>query len=182
MSIPPLRGQRIYLRPPSQDDIADRLASGREREYVRLCGGDPRNVEPLTIQEATAWLERMSACPNCWSIQVDGRCVGTTRLHHLDRENRRARYAIGIFDARARGLGYGTEATRLVLRYAFETLGLHRVDLRVLAFNRQAIACYERCGFVQEGVEREGVLIAGEWQSDVWMSILESEYRLIAPK
>jgi RimJ/RimL family protein N-acetyltransferase len=56
-------------------------------------------------------------------------------------------------------------------------LKLHRIDLRVLAFNQRAIACYEKCGFVREGVVREGVFIAGEWQSDVLMSILEHEYR-----
>jgi site-specific DNA recombinase len=51
-----------------------------------------------------------------------------------------------------------------------------RVDLRVLAFNKRAIACYEKCGFVREGVVRESVVIGGEWQSDVLMSILEHEY------
>ena len=71
----------------------------------------------------------------------------------------------------------GTEASRLVLAYAFEVLLLHRVELRVLAFNERAIACYERCGFRREGVEREGAWIGGEWQSDVIMSILEQEYR-----
>lgn len=58
-----------------------------------------------------------------------------------------------------------------------EQLGLHRVDLRVLAYNHRAIACYEKCGFVREGVEREGALVAGEWHGDVMMSILEAEYR-----
>ena len=57
------------------------------------------------------------------------------------------------------------------------TLGLHRVDLRVLEFNRRAITAYEKCGFIQEGVEREGALIADEWRTDVMMSILEQEYR-----
>ena len=64
-----------------------------------------------------------------------------------------------------------------MLRYAFEELGMHRVDLRVLAFNERAIACYEKCGFVREGVEREGSRIGGERQSDVLMSVLEQEYR-----
>lgn len=95
----------------------------------------------------------------------------------VDPENRRARYAIGIFGPTFWGRGLGTEASRLVLAYAFEVLLLHRVELRVLAFNERAIACYERCGFRREGVEREGAWIGGEWQSDVIMSILEQEYR-----
>jgi len=67
----------------------------------------------------------------------------------------------------------------LVLGYAFDVLHLHRVDLRMLAFNERAIACYEKCGFVKEGIEREGVFVGGEWQSDALMSILEQEYRLL---
>jgi RimJ/RimL family protein N-acetyltransferase len=50
------------------------------------------------------------------------------------------------------------------------------VDLKVLEYNQRAIACYEKCGFVKEGIEREGALIEGKYESDVMMSILEREY------
>ncbi len=83
------------------------------------------------------------------------------------------RGCIGSF----RGRGLGTAATHLVLAYAFDVLALHRVELRVLTFNERAIACYEKCGFVREGVEREGAWIGGEWQSDLRMSILEHEFK-----
>ena len=42
----------------------------------------------------------------------------------------------------------------------------------------RAISCYEKCGFVQEGVEREGAFIGGEWHSDVLMSMLKSEWHI----
>jgi ribosomal-protein-alanine N-acetyltransferase len=54
---------------------------------------------------------------------------------------------------------------------------LHRVDLRVLAFNRRAIACYTKRSFVIERAEREAAWIGGEWHSDVMMSILIQEYK-----
>jgi RimJ/RimL family protein N-acetyltransferase len=145
-----------------------------------MVGGDWRTCPPLTVEEVERWYQSVCADPLCWIIAVEGRCVGTTRLHGLDEENRRARYAIGLFSPEHRGQGIGTTVTRLVLTYAFEALHLHRVDLRVLEFNHRAIACYERCGFVREGVERDGGWIAGEWQSDVIMSILEHEYQRIA--
>lgn len=47
----------------------------------------------------------------------------------------------------------------------------------MLEYNGWAIACYEKCGFVREGIERESALVAGEWHSDVIMGILEHEYR-----
>lgn len=172
-----LRAPSVTLRPLREEDKADRLHLGRSAEYVRMVGGDPRNLRPFTRSDADRWYKESARESLLWAIEADGRCVGTARLHHLDEANRRARYAIGIFDPSAWGRGLGTEATRMVLRFAFETLGLHRVDLRVLEFNRRAITAYEKCGFIQEGVEREGALIADEWRTDVMMSILEQEYR-----
>jgi len=92
------------------------------------------------------------------------------------RDNK-ARYAIGIFDPIYWGRGIGTEVTHLVLDYAFNELGLHRVDLKVLEYNTRGIRCYEKCGFILEGKEREGALIEGKYENDLTMGILDYEYR-----
>ncbi|MBV8716748.1 MAG: GNAT family N-acetyltransferase [Chloroflexi bacterium] len=89
-----------------------------------------------------------------WIIETDAHCVGVVRLHSLVEQDRRARLAIGLFHPALLGHGTGTLAIRLVLQHAFDGLHLHRVDLRVLAFNVRAIRCYEKCGFVREGLER----------------------------
>lgn len=83
------------------------------------------------------------------------------------------------FDHSVWGKGLGTEITQIVLQYAFEELKLHRVDLRVIEYNQRAIACYEKCGFVKEGIEREGALIEDNYETDVMMSILDREYKAI---
>ena len=145
-----------------------------------MVGGDARTLAPLTLEEVERWYIDTEEALYAWMLEFQGRCIGRARLHSLDEVNRRARYAIGICDPAAWGIGLGTEATRLVLAFAFDTLHLHRVDLRVLEFNHRAIACYLKRGFVQEGVEREGAWIGGEWQTDVMMSILENEYRAAA--
>ncbi len=146
-----------------------------------MVGADPGTCPPMTVAEVEEWYEQLCSEPLQWAIEAKGRCIGTARLHSLDQQNRRARYAIGIFDRAMWSRGYGTEATQLVLDYAFSVLSLHRVDLRVLSFNQRAIACYARCGFVHEGVEREGAFIGGEYQSDVLMSLLEQEWRMQGP-
>jgi RimJ/RimL family protein N-acetyltransferase len=134
----------------------------------------PRDIPPEAFEN---WFAELATDPNRWVIEAEGTCVGQARLHSLDQHNRRARFAIGLFAPELLGRGLGTEATRLVLRHAFETLRLHRVDLRVLQSNGRAIRCYEKCGFVREGLERDSVLVDGAWDSDVIMSILEDEYR-----
>jgi RimJ/RimL family protein N-acetyltransferase len=177
VTVPILAGARVTLRAPRPEDAADRLRCGRDVEFVRMVGGDPRAVAPLTAAEAAGWAERLAAEPWGWTVEYQGRCIGVARLHGLNEADRRALYAVGIYDPACRGLGLGQEITRLVLRYAFGELGLHRVGLRVLAFNARARACYEKCGFRQEGVERESALVGGEWYDDVMMAVLEHEFR-----
>ena len=174
--IPILNGNRIILRPPRPSDVDDRIRCGRSGEFRRMVGADDHADAPFLPADAQKWYAEALRTPHQWIIETMGRAIGHARLHSFDAPNRRARYAIGIFDATCWSQGLGTEATRLVLAYAFEVLHLHRVDLRVLAFNERAIRAYEKAGFVREGVEREGAWIAGRWESDVWMSILEQEY------
>ena len=118
-SRPLLKRTRLILRAPQPSDKQDRLACGRDPEEVRMYGGDDRSIRPLTLEEVEAWHAEFCANPLSWVIEVDGRCIGNVLLHSLDEENRRARYAIGIFNRDYRDKGIGTEATRLVLRYAF---------------------------------------------------------------
>jgi len=136
-------------------------------------------VPDIPPEAVETWFAELAKDPLRWAVEAGGTCVGQARLHSLDEHNRRARFGIGLFAPELLGRGLGTEVTRLVLRHAFETLTLHRVDLRVLASNGRAIRCYEKCGFQREGVERDSVLIDGEWHSDVIMSVLEDDYRRV---
>jgi RimJ/RimL family protein N-acetyltransferase len=55
-------------------------------------------------------------------------------------------------------------------------MNLHRVDLRVLAFNDGAIAAYRKWGFVAEGRERESCWLDGQWHDDIIMGLLAAEF------
>lgn len=173
---PTLTRDRLRLRAPHPGDRAARRRCGIHAEFRRMVGADEQISGPISAEAADRWYQELAAAPCAWVIEVDGTCIGSARLHTFDLSNRRARYAIGIFDPAYWGQGWGTAATALVIQFAFESLHLHRVDLRVLAYNTRAIRAYEKAGFVREGIEREGAWINGRWESDVWMSILEQEY------
>ena len=85
-------------------------------------------------------------------------------------------YTVGLFVAALRGRGLGREVTRLVLAWAFDVLGVHRVELQALASNSRAINCYLACGFRQEGVRREAELYPDGWKDFIMMGILRSEH------
>ncbi|WP_224545310.1 GNAT family N-acetyltransferase [Mesorhizobium sp. CA16] len=172
--LPELRGARLILRRPIPEDVEARLALGRHREIVEAYGGifDPNTT--FTRADAEAAIRFIEQQDYAWVIDA-GCFVGHVRLHSIDWHDKRAALAIGIDDQAYLGKGYGAEAIRLVLGYAFG-LGLHRVFLRVLSSNSRAIACYRKCGFVEEGREREAALVSGAWQDDIIMGLLDREF------
>jgi len=105
------------------------------------------------------------------------RLIGTCAFSQLDGENGSAMYHITIGEKDSWGLGYGTEATRLMLAHAFDTLRLHRVALAVFEFNERAIRSYRSSGFTVEGRAREAIWRDGRWWDEITMSVLEPEWR-----
>jgi RimJ/RimL family protein N-acetyltransferase len=180
MPAPELTDGRVLLRPLRESDRDERQAHGWHADIERGYG---HVVESglMTDAQADDWyaygLARLDE-PS-WSVEVDRRLAGVAFLHSLEAGDRRARFAIGLYSPDLQGRGIGRSATTLVLRHAFTTMALHRVDLRVLEFNAGAIACYRACGFVEEGRERESCLLEGRWYDDVLMGILEHEFRAL---
>jgi len=101
--------------------------------------------------------------------------LGSVYIRDIDRENRKAEFGIFIGEPSARGRGVGTAAARLMLRYCFCEMGLHRVYLRAIADNLQAIRSYEKAGFRKEALLRDDVLLDGKYCDIVLMGILEEE-------
>jgi RimJ/RimL family protein N-acetyltransferase len=73
--------------------------------------------------------------------------------------------------------GYGTEAIELLLGYAFEELGLNRVGLSAFEFNDEAIAAYEKLGFVVEGRYRQAIKRNSRFHDAILMSIMKGEWQ-----
>lgn len=175
---PMIKGDKVLLRQPTEYDVIDYLSIKENEELERMYGGDTRNLQPKTMEDAQKFVNAILKNNLEWCIEFEGRFVGQARLT-VNKLDNRARYAVGLFDPSVWNRGLGTEITQLVLRYAFDELHLHRVDLRVLQYNKRAIKCYEKCGFIQEGIEREGALIEGKYETDLFMSILDREYQSI---
>jgi RimJ/RimL family protein N-acetyltransferase len=176
---PVVRTERLLLRPKHEGDIEGRQACGRDPEIMRMFGETPEftTLQPMSRAEAEEFYEWFGDPDNplMWVVEHEGRFVGITRLVPRAVDHK-ARFAVGLLDRRVHGRGLGQELTRGILRYAFNELGLHRVDLKVLSINAPAIHCYERCGFREEGREREACHVGDEWYDDVIMGILRSDY------
>lgn len=93
----------VILRPPQEKDKETRLALGRDAEFVRMVGGDPTKITPLTPQEVEEWFNKMSESTHSWIIEVDGQYTGITHLHSMNEQERRAVYSIGLHGPTIRG-------------------------------------------------------------------------------
>ncbi|SFL46192.1 Protein N-acetyltransferase, RimJ/RimL family [Gracilibacillus orientalis] len=106
-----------------------------------------------------------------------GKVIGHISLGNVDRKNKSARIGkVLVGDKNVRGKGIGQQMMTEILKVAFDELRLHRVSLGVFDFNSSAIACYEKSGFVKEGLFRDARKIGDEYWNLWEMSILENEW------
>ncbi|MBB3441141.1 GNAT family protein [Rhizobium sp. BK379] len=173
-----LQGARVRLRPASSDDADARFALGTDPDIVRMFGVSLADAKPMTKDAAKRWAQGQAENPHAWVIEVEGCLVGEIKLHSINAEDKRAAMAIAIYDRSRLGMGIGTEAIDLLLRHAFFELKLHRIGIRVLAYNERAIRAYAKCGFIVEGQERETAFVDGKWHDDLMMGLLSTEYQM----
>ncbi|CAM5332873.1 acetyltransferase [Streptomyces spiroverticillatus] len=175
---PTLTGERVLLRPFAEEDLPAMLAALRDPEVLRLTGS-PRYEPDEDGATRTWYLTRAEQTDRLDLAVVDratGRCVGEVVLNEWDPDNRSCNFRT-LFGPEGRGRGLGTEACRLIVTHAFETLGLNRVSLGVYAFNPRARRAYEKVGFVAEGTEREALWTEEDgWVDSTYMSVLAREW------
>ena len=102
--------------------------------------------------------------------------IGLVGLSSIDHRHRTAEHNIVIGEKCARGKGYGTDETVLLLDYAFIVLGLHNVWLRVFANNLAGIRAYEKAGFRHIGRRRQSRVMGGKSWDTVFMECLADEF------
>lgn len=165
---PDISGEKVNLRRLRNDDLARRVEWLNDEETVRLFTG-MKPDRPYTSADAERWRHGVETDPvtRVWAIDTkDGRHIGDVDIHDINGLDASARLTILIGETDGRDRGYGTDAVKVVLCYAFEELRLRSVNLRVCDFNRRAIRCYEKCGFAHAKTE---ILPPGFRDGDVFM-------------
>ena len=106
-----------------------------------------------------------------------GKLIGHVGLYKIDKVAKKSEYGILLADDDSRGKGYGTKATKTMIDYAFNKLGMHKVTAEVLSENAASIAMFKKCGFSIDGCLRDDVFKNNRYYDVLSMSIIESEYR-----
>jgi len=103
--------------------------------------------------------------------------IGYTGIASISYLNRSGEYFILIGDKKYWNKGIGTDVTKIITKYGFDTIGLHRLELTAFSLNSAATKAYVNAGYQLEGILRESVYRNGEFLDKVLMSILSSEKR-----
>jgi RimJ/RimL family protein N-acetyltransferase len=167
--------QRLKLEQLSEKHFDGMMESINNPEFSRLTG----TLETFTPERIQTWLTGLPGRDDRadWAIirQSDGAFLGEVVLNDLDEHNQSMNFRIALSNPEVLNQGYGTEATKAVIDYGLDVIGLHRISLSVFAFNPRAKRVYEKCGFVQEGVARDALFWDGVWVDSINMAIISSK-------
>lgn len=176
-----LVGKKVRLARPVEDDIATVAAWSLDLEYQRLLRRGM--VYPGSVEEHRHWFEDMFKGEDYYPFSirtlVEDRLVGLLVIKEIMWQARHCSFFIGIGDPSERGRGYGSDAVRVLLRYAFLEMNLNRVGLEVMAYNTDAIRAYQAAGFHSDGHLRAFVYRDGVYYDVRMMSILRSEWEAL---
>ena len=177
-----LTGKKIRLRALEQRDLDTIWQAYQDFDLQLSTDGD---APPLSDVQTRAFWQDIIADPGTdlryFAIEplegrYAGQFVGACSLQHIDLRNRYAELGIWMAAFDFRGLGYGSDAVQVLLRYAFEVVRLDKVQLGVYDFNEAGLRSYERVGFRYEGRLRQMIFYEGRYWVEWPMRILRSEW------
>jgi len=169
-----IQGERVLLRAIERGDLPN---------YVQWFG-DPRvlvyfgRLLPLSLAQEEAWYEGQLQDPSVcnFAIEYEGQHVGGAGFSSIDGRNRTAEVGLFIGIPGLWDQGLGGDVLRLLLRFGFEQMNLHRISLQVFAESERAVHLYENVGFQHEGSWRQAEFRHGRYHDLLWMSILRDEW------
>lgn len=173
---PTLQGEMLTLRPIRASDAEAVWEVVTDPEGKRLTG----TTRTFAREEVDHWCATVGDLPGRVDLAItlagQDEYLGEIVLTDIDEVVRSANLRL-VMRPGYRGRGYGTEAIELVLGFAFDGLGLHRVGLDVLSVNARALSLYENLGFRVEGRRRDAYRDGDRWCDAIDMGLLEDEYR-----
>jgi RimJ/RimL family protein N-acetyltransferase len=176
-----LQGNLVRLAVEEPEVIAEAMVRwAGDSEYLRLLDAEPANR--LSVKKMTEWIQKdQEKDPPAFyfftirTLESD-QLVGFIGLDGEIFPHGEVFLGIGIGERQAWSKGYGNDAMRVILRFAFQELNLRRVSLDTFEYNPRAIRSYEKAGFIHEGRARKFLLREGRRWDLLFMGILREEW------
>jgi RimJ/RimL family protein N-acetyltransferase len=175
-----LRGTKVELRPFRRSDLA----------YFVKWFNDPEVMQylsfylPMTEMTEEKFIENLANNPGTdvyfviEAIENDGnKAIGSIGLNGIHPKDHFATFGIAIGEKEYWSKGYGTEAAKLIIKYGFEQLNLHRISSIVYDFNERSLRMHLSVGFKEEGRRREMAFKNGKYADVVVFGLLRKEWQ-----
>ncbi len=179
-----LHGPRVYLAPLTSRDLPTMAQWYQDSGFLRLFDADP--AYPRAESELTEWLDKARRGGDSYAFGIRlidrNELIGLIELDEISWSNGVCGLAIAIGERGYWRKGYGQEAARLALGFAFGELNLHRVQATILGYNERSIRMFERLGFRREGTFREFLHRDGQRHDMHLYGLLRPEWEARPPE
>jgi len=174
-----LESENIRLRQIEEEDLP-KLRDWRNSTYIRPT---LRQFAPLNMINQKKWLESLYTeyLPRhvMFVIEMNNikkELIGVCGLTYINWKEGHTDVTIYIGEPAWQKKGLASESLKLLMKYGFEELRLHRLFGVIFSYNTASIKLFERCGFTFEGRHREARFFDGKWYDEMMFSVLASEY------
>lgn len=177
--MPTLRGNKVNLRAVEKKDIPLFLRWYNDQEVIQYL----QFYLPLTETAEEKWVEMISNSEKEIVFVIEAVVsenetmpIGTCGLHEISWKDRCATIGIAIGEKEFWNNGYGTEAIKLLISYAFEQLNLRRVSSCVYDFNEKSLGIHRKFGIKEEGRRREAIFKNNRYADVIEFGLLKKEW------
>lgn len=173
-----LKGKRVILRPLRKETDLEAVLRWINDPKVRCYR--VRGVFPQTAMAEAEWFDAFYKKPDevVLGIETDeGIFIGIMGVHNINWVSRTATTGAIIGEKRYWNKGYGTDAKMALLKYAFETLGLRKINSAVYGFNGRSVAYSQRCGYRIEGRRRKQLFRNGRFHDEIFLGVFYEEWK-----
>jgi RimJ/RimL family protein N-acetyltransferase len=168
--------ENLYFRRPLMEDVTTLCVLKNNENAAKLLGGMHHSYSE---EDIVNWINFHNNNPEevLFVVEntIEGKLIGHVGLYKIDNVAKKTEFGILIADDNSRGKGYGTKSTNLMVDYAFDILGMHKVTAEVLSENIASVTMFKKCGFSIDGCLRDDVYKNNRYYDVLSMSILAEE-------
>jgi RimJ/RimL family protein N-acetyltransferase len=172
-----IQGKHVTLRAIEESDLSLLKKWANDPEIQYWLGGwhFPTNDEDQKRWHANL---KTNSVDQRFAIEVDGLgLIGTANLVNIDWKNRNAFHGMLLGDKDIRGKGYGVDTVMAIMKFAFEEMGLERLDGTIIAYNVASLKLYVgKCGWKEEGIMRNWYYRKNQYWDKIIVGITKQDY------
>lgn len=172
-----IKGENILLRAIEEDDLKSLHKWSNDQEIQYWLGGWHPPSSEIVMEE---WFKRITKDNKNIRFAIDHKelgLIGTANLVEINWKDKNAFHGMLLGDKDIRGKGIGVDVVNSIMKFAFEELGLQRLDGSIIEYNEASLKLYiEKCGWKKEGVQRDWYFRKNKFWDKLIVGITRDDY------